>query len=201
MILEITDLIHHLLIDGKTTGSIDDNHVIAIGLCLLDSMVGNNTYILIIRLTIYRNTNLFTHNMELLDSSRTVNVAGNEQWLLTFLCLEHIGKLAAECSFTRTLKTAHEDDGRMTFELQWSLFSTHEFCKFIMNQLHHQLTRLHCCQHIHTERLFLHLVGKFLCHFIVDIGIEECTAHILHSLSYIDFGNLTFTLQDFEGTF
>ena len=75
MILEITDLIHHLLIDGKTTGSIDDNHVIAIGLCLLDSMVGNNTYILIIRLTIYRNTNLFTHNMELLDSSRTVNVA------------------------------------------------------------------------------------------------------------------------------
>ena len=55
-----------------------------------------------------RNTHLLTHYMELLDSCRTVNVAGHEQWFLAFLGLEHIAKLTTEGSLTRTLQTAHE---------------------------------------------------------------------------------------------
>ena len=112
MILEIADLVHHLLINGKTSGCIDDYHIVAVGLSLLDSMVGDTEHILVLWLAVYRNTHLLTHYMELLDSCRTVNVAGHEQWLLAFLGLEHIGKLSAEGSLTRTLQTAHEDDGR-----------------------------------------------------------------------------------------
>ena len=42
-----------------------------------------------------------------------------------------------------TLQTAHEDDGRMTFELQWGFFAAHEFFQFIVHQLDHQLSRLY----------------------------------------------------------
>ena len=35
MILEIADLVHHLLINGETSGCIDDYHIVAVGLSLL----------------------------------------------------------------------------------------------------------------------------------------------------------------------
>ena len=201
MILEIADLVHHLLINGETSGCIDDYHIVAVGLSLLDGMVGDTEHILVLWLAVYRNTHLLTHYMELLDSCRTVNVAGHEQWLLAFLGLEHIGKLSAEGSLTRTLQTAHEDDGRMTFELQWGFFAAHKFFQFIVHQLDHQLSRLYSSKYIHAECFLLHLVGEFLSHFIVYVGVEECTAHILHGFRHVDFCNFSLALQDFERAF
>ena len=201
MILEIADLVHHLLINGETSGCIDDYHIVAVGLSLLDGVVGDAEHILVLWLAVNRNTYLLAHYMELLDSCRTVNVAGYEQWFLAALGFEHIGKLAAEGSLTRTLQTAHEDDGRMAFELQWGFFATHEFCQLIVNQINHQLSRLNGCEHIHAECFLLHLVGEFLSHFIVYVGVEECTAHILHGFRHVDFCNFSFALQDFERAF
>ena len=201
MILEIADLVHHLLINGETSGCIDDYHIVAVGLSLLDGVVSDAEHILVLWLAVYRNTYLLTHYMELLDSCRTVNVAGYEQWFLAALGFEHIGKLAAEGSLTRTLQTAHEDDGRMAFEFQWGFFATHEFCQLIVNQLNHQLSRLNGCEHVHAECFLLHLVGEFLSHFIVYVGVEECTAHILHGFRHVDFCNFSFALQDFERAF
>ena len=201
MILEVADFLHHLLIHSQSTGCIDDDHIVAVGLSLLQSVVSDAEYILVIRLTINRHTHLFAYYMELLDSSRTIYVASHEQRLLTFLVLEHIGKLTAEGSLTRTLQTTHQDYSRATFQMQWSFLASHQLSELVVNQLHHQLAWLHGCQNIHAECFFLHLVGEFLGNFIVNIGIEECTAHILHGLSHVDFGNFTLTLQNFEGTF
>ena len=201
MILQIADLVHHLLVDGETTGCIHDNHVVTVGLSLLQGMVGDDADILVIRLAIYRNAHLLAYYMELLDSSRTVNVAGYEQWFLALLGFEQISQLTAEGSLTGTLQTTHQDDCRAVFQLQRSFLATHQFSQLVVNQLHHQLSRLHGSEHVHAQRLLLHLVGEFLSHLIVNVGIEECTAHILHGFSHVDFCNLTFTLQDFEGTF
>ena len=162
MILKTADLVHHLLVNGQTTGSIHDDNIVAIGLSLLDGMVGNDTNILVLRLTVYRNTHLLSYHLQLVDSSRTINVASHEQWLLSLLGLEHIG---------------------------------------IVNQLYHQLTRLYSREHIHTKCLFLHLVGEFLSYLEVDVGVEQSTAYVLHGLCHVDFGYLTLTLQNLEGSF
>ena len=198
VILEIADLVHHLLINGKTTGGIDDDHVVAIGLSLLDGMVGNHAHILVVWLAIYRNTHLLAYHLQLVDSGRTIHVTSHEQRFLTFLRLEHVGKFATECGLTRTLQTAHQDDGRVTFELEWSFLAAHQLSQLIVYQLDHQLSWFHGCEHVHAQRLLLHLVGEFLSHLIVDIGIKECTTHVLHGFSHVDLGNLTFTLQYFK---
>ena len=201
MILKTADLVHHLLVNSQTTGSIDDNNIVAIGFSLLNGMVGNDTNILVLRLTVYRNTHLLSYHLQLVDSSRTINVAGHEQWLLSLLGLEHIGKLSTEGGLTRTLQTAHQDDGRMTFELQRSFLASHQLSQLVVNQLYHQLTRLYSREHIHTKCLFLHLVGEFLSYLEVDVGVEQSTAYVLHGLCHVDFGYLTLTLQNFEGSF
>ena len=201
MNLEIAYLLHHLLIYSQTTGSIDDNHVITVGLGLLYGVVGYLTHILVVRLAVHRYTHLFAHNMELLDGSRTINVTGNEQRFLATLCLEHIGEFTAEGCLSGSLQAAHEDDGRMAFKFQRCFLAAHQFGQFIMHQFYHQLTWFYSSQHIHTERLLLYLVGKFLGNLIIDVGVKECAAHILHGLGHVNLRYLTFTLQDFERAF
>ena len=36
---------------------------------------------------------------------------------------------------------------------------------------------------------------------IVYVGVEECTAHILHGFRHVDFCNFSLALQDFERAF
>ena len=48
---------------------------------------------------------MFANHLQLFNGSRTVYVASHEQRLLVLFGLEHIGKLARECSLTRTLQT------------------------------------------------------------------------------------------------
>ena len=67
-----------------------------------------------------------------------------------------------------------------------------------MNDLHHQLARFHSRQHVHTQRLLLHRIGKVLGHLIVDVGIKQCTADVLQGLGNIDLGDLALTLQDLK---
>ena len=69
---------------------------------------------------------MLANHLELVDSSRTINVAGYEQRFLVLLGLEHIGKFTRECSLTRTLQTAHEDNSWTTGQVQFGSFATHK---------------------------------------------------------------------------
>ena len=54
----------------------------------------------------YRNVYLFSENLQLLDSRRTVDVTSNEQWTFALLFV-HCREFGGVCCFTCTLKTAH----------------------------------------------------------------------------------------------
>ena len=110
-LLERCYLVHHLLVNGKSSGRIDDDGIISLGLCLTDGVVGYSHDILAVGLGIYRNTNLSTYHLQLLDGCRTIDVAGYEQGVLMLLELQLVGKLSAEGSLTRALQSAHEDYG------------------------------------------------------------------------------------------
>ena len=117
------------------------------------------------------------------------------------LLLEHVGQLTAEGCLTGALQTGHQDDGRTTVEIQSYCLATHQFSQLIMHNLHHQLSWLHGGKHVHTQGLLLHGVGECLGHFIVHVGIQQCTAHIFQSLSDINLSDFTFAFQDLERPF
>ena len=72
--LQGLDLIHHLLINSQTTCSIDDDDVKILLLGLADGVLGNLYNVLVAFLRINLHTNTFANNLQLLDSSRTINV-------------------------------------------------------------------------------------------------------------------------------
>ena len=178
-LLDGRNLLHHLLVDSQTSGCIDNHQIVTFCLCFRNSMLGNFYRILIFFFQINRHTNLFGQYPQLLDSGRTINVAGNQQRLLVFLGLQHIGQLTGERSLTRTLQTRHQDDCRTTFQIQFSSGTTHQLSQFVVYDLNHQLARLNRSQHILSQGFFFYLVGKCLGNLIIDIGIQQGTTYIL----------------------
>ena len=147
------------------------------------------------------NLNLLGKNAQLLHSSRTECITGSKERLAVHLVLEHEGELTRHCCLTRTIETSHKDNGRLLLQLEFGSLTAHEFCKLVVNELYHELSRLDGCEHVHTQSLLLHRVGKGFSHLIVYVGIKEGTAHVLERLSYVDFGDLTFTFKYLERAF
>ena len=104
-LLEVGNLVHHLLVNSETSGGIDDNHIVALGLGLTYGIVGNLHNILVVRLCINGNTYGFSYNLQLFDSGRTIHVASHEQRLFVVLVFQHVGKFATEGCLTRTLQS------------------------------------------------------------------------------------------------
>ena len=89
----------------------------------------------------------------------------------------------------------------MSCQIQVSGLTTHQFCQLVVYNLDHHLARLHSCQHILTQCLLLHRIGKGLGNLIVHVSFQECLTHILQRFRYIDFGDFAFTLQYLERPF
>ena len=71
-------LVHHLLVNSQTACGIDDDHIIVLGLCLANSVVGNLNHILVVWLRVDGYAHTLAHHVELLDSSRTIDVTGHQ---------------------------------------------------------------------------------------------------------------------------
>ena len=192
------NLLHHLLIDSQTTGGIDDHDIVALGFGLLDCMDRNVHRILAVQLHIDGYPHLFADHAQLLDSGRTIDVARHQQRLLVFLCLQQVGELAGERRLTGTLQTRHQDDGRCTLEVHIRSCATHQRGQLVVYNLYHQLARLHRCEHVLTQCFSLYRVGKILGNLIVDVGIQQCLAHIFQRFGHIDLRDPAFTLQQFK---
>ena len=158
-------------------------------------MIGDAHHVLALWLAIYRDINRRAHHLQLLYSSRTVNVTRHEQRLLALLGLQHVGKFAAERCLTRALQTRHQYYRRLSRELQFRCCASHQRGEFVVNYLHHQLTRLNGREHVHSKRLLLHRVGELLRHFIVNVGIEQRTAHVLQGFRNVYLGDFAFTFK------
>ena len=197
-LLQPTDLVHHLLVDGQTTGGIDDDHVVRLLLGLADSVLGNLHHVLVAFLDVDVAAYRLTNHLQLLDGSRTVDVAGHQQRILVLARLQHVGQLAAERRLTRTLQTRHQDDGRAVLQLQLHGLAAHQLGQLVVHNLHHQLAGLHGSEHVHTHRLLLHGIRERLCHLVVHVGIKQCTTHVFQGFSYVDLGDLSLTFQYLE---
>ena len=99
------------------------------------------------------------------------------------------------------MKSRHKYDGRLILEFQLCCLTSHQFGELVVHNLHHQLPWLHSGEHIHAKRFLLNGVGELLCHLIVYVSVEQCTAHVFKRLRDIYFGYLTFALQYLKRAF
>ena len=70
-----------------------------------------------------------------------------------------------------------------------------------MNDLYHQFRGLDGVYHVLTQGFLLDGVGKGLCYLIVDVGIEECAAHVFERFGNVDFGNSALAFEELETAF
>jgi len=197
-LLERRDLVHELLVYCKTSGSIDDNYRVAFRLCLGDSMLGDLDRILYTFLRVNLYSDLLSENLQLVDRCRTEIVAGSEENLHSSLALDVKGKLSGECGLTGTVETGNEDNCRGALEIYVSCIASHEGCKFVVDDLHDHLLRLHCCKHILSDGLFLDVVTELLRDLVAHVGVQKGAADVLHRFRDVYLGNLSFTFEDLE---
>ena len=195
------NLLHHRLVHSQTTGRIDDNHIVGFLTCVLDSVLGDLDGVHVALLGVDLDTHLLTQDLELVDSSRTIDVTGHEQHLTALLRLDQLCQLAREGRLTRTLQTGDQHHGGRAFEFDVGCRATHELSQLVAHDLGHHLTRLDGLQHILTQRLLLYLVGKVLGYLVVNVGINQRATNLFQGLGDVDFGNTALTLQDFKRPF
>ena len=106
--LDIPKLRHELLINGQTAGSIQNDDIPVIGPGRIHS-VGRNVYrIHIRRHPVHRYIGLLPQHFQLLDSGRTVHVAGCQKRPVSFF-LKHKGQLAGGGGLAGPLETYQHD--------------------------------------------------------------------------------------------
>ena len=104
-------LCHELFINVKTSGSINEHHIVSVFLCVFNARLGNLNGG---DLSAHRengDVSSFTYDFELIDSCGSVDVAGNEQGRLALMLIIGSDLCGMRC-FTRTLKTYHHNYSR-----------------------------------------------------------------------------------------
>ena len=197
-VADVLNLLHQFLVDGQSAGSIHDDDIIGMLTSLVDGVQSHLHGIGGPHLYVDRHIHLLAQYAQLLHSSGSEGVAGSQQGLFGLFLLEHLGQFGTECGLTRTVQTGHQDDAWFAYasgQVQFCRLATHQLGQFVVNNLHHQLSRLHGGQHVLSQCLLLHVVGKRLRNFIVDVGVQQCAAHILQGLGHVYLGDAAFTFQ------
>ena len=198
-LLNGSNLLHHLLINRKTAGSIHNNKRIALSLSKRNSILSNLNRILITLLGIDSNTNLAAQHLQLVNSGRTINVARHKENLKTALALAIKRKLAGEGSLTGALQSRYQNNARIALNINIGGGAAHKSRQLVVDNLNHHLPRLDRLEHIHTQSLLLHRVAETLCKLITYIRIQQRLANILKSLRNINLRNPSFTFEQLKG--
>ena len=143
---------------------------------------------------------LGTQGLELLYGCRTEGVAGGKEHLGSAFALDVEGQFAAEGGLSRTVQTCHQHHCRLSLDVDVTVFAAHQRGELVMDYLHDHLLRLHCREHVLAKRLLLHVVAELLCYLVAYVGIEQGAAYVLEGFRNVDFGNLAFSLEQFEGS-
>ena len=191
-------LIHQLLVHGQAAGGIHDDHAEALGLGLGNGALGNLHRVFLSFDGKDGHLDAFSQHLELLDGGRTEGVAGGQQNLHAPFGLDIEGQLGAEGGLTGTVEARHQHNAGVALDIDVLRGGTHEGGQLVVGDLHHHLLGLHGGEHTCAYGLVLHLVAEVLGHLVAHVGVQEGLADVLDGLRHVDFGNLSFSLQDFE---
>lgn len=193
------NFIHQSLINGQSSRRIHDHDIVAIPFGLIHPCFGNGDRIFGFKIRIDRHPDLLCQHLQLVDRSRAIDVTGHQQGLPAFLFFKIIGQLARKSRFTRTIESGDQNDGRVFRKIQLGHLPSHELGQLIAHDLGQQLSRRNAGQYILAQCLLPYLIGKCFGRLIIDIGIQQRLADLLHGFGHVDLRNIPLTFQYLEG--
>ena len=195
--LDVLQLGHERLINVQTAGRVEKDKVVAVFFCVLDAGLGDRDRIALPHLE-HGNIKLAADGLKLLDGSRTVHVARDEQRALALLAHE-AGELGAVGRLARALQAdEHDDARRMGADVQLLILAAHEGGELFVDDLDDHLRGREALEHIRPRRALGHLAHKVLDDLEVHVRLEQRELDLTHGLLDVGLREPALAAQAFE---
>ena len=192
------ELFHQRLVDMQTTGGIQKDHVVAVLRRVGDSSLGDLDGVRLPHLEDWQ-AQLFADDLQLLNGSGPVDIAGDEQRAFTLLFHEP-GQLCAVRRFTGALQADQHDDGRrLGGDGQLLILAAHQIRQLFVDDLDDHLRRGQAFQHIAADAALRRLFDKVFDDFIADVRFQKGQANFPHGFLHIGFCQAALAPELFKG--
>ena len=148
-----------------------------------------------------RRTGLPAHHLQLVDSGRTVDVAGHQHRAAALLDVVFC-ELCCVGRLTVALQAAEHDDG-LTLVLDdqaGGFLAAHQGNEFLVDDLDHLLGGGQALHDLLTHGTLRDLGTEILGNLVVDIGFQQGHPHLAHGGFDVGLGQLAVAAQLFEHT-
>ena len=192
-VLDLCQFRHHVFINVKASGCIQDHDPVAVLLRMLERRFGNVGRLMAVAHGEHFHTLLLAVNLQLLDRRRTVYVAGHQKRVLALY-------LILPCQFgsgrrlTSALKARHHDnrDGASRLKRDLRSLGAHQLHQFFVDDLDHHLARIQPVHHILAYGPLLNVLNKILNNLEVDVRRKQRPLDLFEGFLYIIFGQSAF---------
>ena len=144
---------------------------------------------------------LFSHDLQLVDGGRAVDIAGHQHGAAALLD-EVFGQLGGVGRFTIALQTAEHDDGLplvLDDQLR-SFLAAHQSDQLLVDDLDHLLGRGQALHDLLAHGALRHLCTEVLGHLVVDVGFQQGHPDFAHRGLDVGLGQFAVAAQFFEHT-
>ena len=149
-------------------------------MCFFHGLLGNFYRRNLVAQSKYRHIQLFAQNLQLGNSSRTVNVACNQQRFFV-LALQVVGQLAGGSSFTCALQTnQHDNCRRFGSNSELALGTAQKLNQLFIYNLDNLLMRIQAFANRFTNSALFNLGYKVLNNLEVNVGLQKRHTHFAH---------------------
>ena len=177
-LFDIAQFGHQAFVNAKTASRIQNQNIIGLQFCGLQSAFGNLRWAFAINLVQHANLGLITKHTQLLARGRTRHVKRGQHDLFAVTAAQPQSQFTCSCGFTRTLQTRHQNNGwRVGGNIQWCGITTKHFNQSVMDNFDHLLIGAHGAHAGNANRLFTHFFGKGLYRRQGDISIKQSQPH------------------------
>ena len=171
LFVDALQLVHQGFVNLQPAGGINDNDVMTVVFRITNGIL-TNLYRIVLALLKHRHTCLRTHNLQLLDRSRTVNITGNQHRAVSLPFVE-LCQLCGMGGFTCTLQATHHNNGwRLCGKLDTLLLAAHEIGQLLVYDLNDHLTGGKACHYVRTDCTLCYTVGKVFGNLIVYVRLQ-----------------------------
>ena len=178
--LDALQLVHQCRINMQPTGGIDNQHITAVVPGVFNGFLGGLHRILC-ALFENRHIHLLADHLQLLDGSRTINVAGGQHGLLALLG-QVSGQLGGHGGFTGTLQTTQHVNGRnATGPSQLGVAAAHQLRHFLIDDFNDLLTGGQGGENLLSYTLLGNLFNEILGNSVVDVSFQKSHADFPHT--------------------
>ena len=189
------ELSHELVVHMEPAGGIQKHDVVAVGSGVLNTGLGN-LHRVAQSLLEHGHTQLSAHNLQLLDSGGTEGVAGHQKGTLAVLLLHEAGQLGAIGGLTGAVEAhQHHYRGRLGGDGQLGALAAHQGGQLLVDDLDNHLCGGEALQHVGTHSPLGDLGHKVLDDLVVDVGLQQGHADLLHGLLHVGLGETALAPQ------